>query len=60
LQNEKVLIQIEKLISSFKEKHIASDLTPMSLEEFYSRNLQSEKEISDGKLISHEGVKRHF
>ena len=60
LQNEKALIAIEKLLNSFKGKHIASDLTPMSLEEFYARNRRSQKEISEGKLIAQQDVKKHF
>ena len=60
LQNEKALMQIEKLLNSFKGKHIASNLTPMSLEEFYSRNNQSQKEIAEGKLISQKDVRKHF
>lgn len=60
LQNDKVLREVEKLLNSFKGKHLVSDLTPMSLEEFYSRNNQSQKEIAEGKLISQKDVKKHF
>ncbi len=60
LQNEKALIAVENLLNSFKGKHIASDLTPMRLEEFYARNRQSQKEILEGKLIAQQDVKKHF
>jgi hypothetical protein len=60
LQNEKALQEIENLLNSFKNKHIASELMPMSLDEFYSRNSKSQKEIAEGKLVSQQDVKKHF
>jgi len=36
------------------------DLKPMSLEEFYARNAQSQKEIKEGKLLTQEEVKKRF
>ncbi len=36
------------------------ELTPFSLEAFYARNAQSQKEIKSGKLISHKEVKKRF
>ncbi len=36
------------------------EITPFSLEAFYARNAQSQKEIKSGKLISHKDVKKRF
>ena len=35
-------------------------LTPMTLEEFYERNQQSQKEIATGHLVTQGDVKKHF
>lgn len=59
-QDDKILRKVEKLLNSFKTKRLVSDLSPMSLEEFYARNNQSKKEITEGKLISQKDVKNHF
>lgn len=59
-QDDKILRKVEKLLDSFKTKRLVSDLSPMSLEEFYARNNQSQKEITEGKLISQKDVKKHF
>ncbi len=37
-----------------------SSITPMSLEEFYERNQQSQNEIAAGKLIAQRDTKIHF
>ena len=60
LQDEKMLSKLEDFFESFQKKHDLSQLTPMSLEEFYARNRQSQKEIIEGKLIVQNEVKKHF
>jgi len=60
LQDEKTLSKIENFFESFQKKHDLLHLTPMSLEEFYTRNRQSQKEIIEGKLIAQNEVKKHF
>lgn len=60
LQDVKLIDKIEVFFKSFQRKRKATNLIPMSLEEFYARNRQSQIEISEGKLITHEDVKKHF
>ena len=60
LQDETILRKIEIFFQSFHQTPKISKLTPMSLEEFYARNRQSQKEITEGKLISQSDVKKHF
>jgi hypothetical protein len=41
-------------------KHIRETLKPYSLEEFYQRQLQSQKDIKKGKLIEHKVIKKKY
>lgn len=43
-----------------KEKTQHNKLIPFSVDEFYKRNAQSQKEIKQGKLIDHKTVKAKF
>lgn len=43
-----------------KSKISSAKFSPMSLEEFYKRNQQSQKEIVAGHLITQSNVKKHF
>jgi hypothetical protein len=45
------------LLLSVEIKHTKDRLSPFTLDEFYERNAQSQKEIKQGKLISHKIVK---
>ncbi|MBI2966609.1 MAG: hypothetical protein HYY40_02190 [Bacteroidetes bacterium] len=60
LQDEQILDKIETLLKPLRKNRKSIGIVPMTLEEFYSRNRYSQKEIAEGKLISHNDVKKHF
>lgn len=61
LQDEKILERIEKMLLSFKKQSkTRMHFSPMTLEEFYARNSQSQQEISEGKLLEQREVKKYF
>ena len=60
LQDDQLLNKIEALLQPFQQKKKSAPIVPMSLKEFYDRNRQSQKEITEGKLISQNNVKKHF
>jgi len=55
INDEKILDKVEQLF-----RKSASQNSPMSLDEFYDRNSRSQKEIREGKLITHSEVKKRF
>lgn len=59
VESEQILNAVY-LILNQEIKHCAEVLKPFSLEEFYKRNAQSQKEIKQGKLIDHKMVKAKF
>ncbi len=56
VDDEKLLEKIEQ----FFRTSTSSRGSAMSLDEFYARNSRSQKEIKEGKLISHAEVKKRF
>lgn len=58
LKSMKFDVEIKK--SEQKLKKALADLTPMTLDEFYERNRQSQNEIAEGLLITQNEVKKHF
>ncbi|MBX3164356.1 MAG: hypothetical protein KF900_07740 [Bacteroidetes bacterium] len=56
VESEQLLKAVHTILSS-EIKHKNEVLKPFTLEEFYARNAQSQKEIKQGKLIEHKTVK---
>lgn len=56
VNDEELLNKVELLF----RKATSSKDAPMSLDEFYARNSRSQKEIKEGKLISHADIKKRF
>lgn len=56
VNDEELLNKIEQLF----RKSDSSKNSPMSLDEFYTRNSRSQKEIKEGKLIPHSEIKKRF
>jgi hypothetical protein len=54
------ILKAVQLILNQEIKHKAEIITSFSLEEFFSRNTISQKQIKDGKLIAHKSVKAKF
>ena len=52
--------EVETKEESSKMNTKVDSIVPMSLEEFYERNEQSQNEIADGKLITQSDIKKHF
>jgi hypothetical protein len=48
------------IILSAELKHKKETIHPFTMEEFYERNNQSQKEINQGKLIEHKSVKMKY
>jgi hypothetical protein len=48
------------LILDSEIKHTKETIRPFTLEEFYARNTQSQKEIKQDKLIEHKTVKLKY
>ena len=54
------ILKAVQLILNQEIKHKQEIINPFTLEEFYSRNNQSQKEINQGKLIEHKTVKAKY
>ena len=54
------ILKAVQLILNQEIKHRQEIINPFTLEEFYSRNNQSQKEIKQGKLIDHKTVKASY
>jgi hypothetical protein len=52
VENPEILKAVQ-LILNQEIKHSQEIISPFTLEEFYERNTQSQKEIKQGKLIDH-------
>ena len=59
LQDESIIKKIEGILTSSK-KTTDLILKPFTEEEFYARNERSQKDIREGKLVSHKEVKARF
>lgn len=59
VQSEPILKAIH-LILDQELKHSKKVIKPFTMEEFYERNNQSQKEIKEGKLVDHKLVKAKF
>ena len=54
------LLKAVYIILNEELKHKKENINPFTLEEFYARNNQSQKEIKQGKLIDHKAIKKKF
>jgi len=54
------ILKAVQLILNQEIKHRQEIINPFTLEEYYSRNNQSQKEIKQGKLIDHKTVKANY
>jgi hypothetical protein len=59
IESEQMLKAIHMLVQE-EIKHAKEALKPFSVEEFYMRNAQSQKEIKQGKLIDHARAKKKY
>lgn len=59
IDSTEVLKAIHMLLHA-EIKHTQDALQPFTLEEFYERNAQSQKEIKQGKLVSHKKIKSKY
>ncbi len=54
------ILKAIQIILNAELKHKKDIIHPFTLEEFYGRNNQSQKEIKQGKLIEHKHVKMKY
>jgi hypothetical protein len=59
IESEQLLKAIYMILNQ-EIKNKTDILKPFTLDEFYERNTQSQKEIMQGKLIDHKSVKSKF
>lgn len=59
IESEQLLKAIYTILNN-ELKHTKDIIKPFTLEEFFERNKQSQKEIKQGKLIEHKVVKNKF
>ena len=59
VESEQLLKAIYMILNT-ELKHKKEAIKPFTLEEFYARNEQSQKEIKQGKLIEHKTVKAKY
>lgn len=59
IESEQVLKAIHMILNA-ELKHSKDVIKPFTLEEFYDRNEQSQKDIKKGKLVEHKDVKAKF
>lgn len=59
VDSESILKAIH-LILNAELKHTKKVIKPFTMDEFYIRNKQSQKEIKQGKLIEHKSVKTKY
>ncbi len=58
VDDNELLLAVQAILNKSIEKQ--EEFVPLSLEAFYARNAQSQKEIKAGTLISHKEVKKKF
>lgn len=54
------ILKAVQLILNQEIKHKQEIISTFTLEEFFARNTQSQKEIKQGKVIAHKAVKAKF
>ncbi|MCP5051257.1 MAG: hypothetical protein GY940_29095 [bacterium] len=59
IQDEVLINRLKTFLENFNQKE-EENVTPMSLESFYARIEESEKDILDGNTISHEQLKKEI
>ena len=59
VDSEQILKAIYMILNQ-ELKNKKEVIKPFTLEEFYDRNTQSQKEIKQGKLIDHKSVKKKY
>ena len=59
VESESLLKAIRLILHQEISRH-EDALKPFSLKEFYNRHAQSQKEIKEGKLLSHNALKRRL
>jgi len=59
VQSPEILKAVQLILDS-EIKHANETIRPFTLEEFYARNTQSQKEIKQDKLIEHKTVKLKY
>ena len=59
IESEQLLKAVYMILNE-ELKRKKESVKPFTLEEFYARNNQSQKEIKQGKLIAHKVVKKKF
>jgi len=60
LSNQSSLEKLEALLRKERKKELALKLKPMSVEELNERIKQSEKDITAGRVYTHDEVKAHY
>ena len=59
IESEQLLKAVYMILNE-ELKHKKESVKPFTLEEFNARNNQSQKDIKQGKLVSHKVVKKKF
>lgn len=57
LQNEEIVIVLEKLLHKHKTELIDNEMKPMTIEQFNSNIDQSEEDFKNGRIISASDLK---
>ena len=60
LQNEEIIIGLEKLLHKRKAELIEKEMKPMSIEEFNSNIDQAEDDFKNGRFISASDLKAKY
>ncbi len=54
------LLKAVYMILNEEIKHKKEAIEPFTIEEFYARNEQSQKEIKQGKLLEHKSIRKKY
>ena len=57
IESEQILKAVYMILNE-ELKHEKNKVKPFTIEEFYARNNQSQREIKQGKLIDHKAIKK--
>jgi hypothetical protein len=60
IQNEDIIIGLEKLLQKLKVESFEKELVPMSLEKFYSDIEQSLEDYANGRIIEANELKNEY
>jgi hypothetical protein len=58
VEDEEIILKIESLLH--QERNSDQEIKPMTLDEFHEMINQSQQDIDDGRVISHEELKRNI